>query len=100
MPGPDAPAAPTRQQAGSPTLLDNRSAPCAVGLIRAARVMETLDAGQRLEVWSRDQFAPYEVPIWAENDGHTVEVKERTGKWPRRHWRFVIRRGADKRASD
>lgn len=76
-----------------PALLDNRSAPCAVGLIRASRVMEALEAGERLEIWSRDKFAPFEVPIWADNRGHLTEVKERSGRWPRRYWRFVIRHG-------
>lgn len=74
------------------TFLDNRSAPCAVGLIQAARTMETVPAGAVLEIWSRDQFAPFEVPIWATNQGHAVEVAEQTGRWPRRYWRFLIRR--------
>lgn len=74
----------------APTLLDNRATPCAVGLIRAATAMRTLPPGARLEVWSRDRFAPMEVPLWAERDGHTVLVHERAGSWPRRFWRFVV----------
>lgn len=73
------------------TLLDNRSAPCAVGLIRADRLMRTLSDGDVLEVLSRDRFAPMEVPLWAEAEGHDVEARERAGIWPRRYWRFRIR---------
>ncbi|GAB3815947.1 hypothetical protein GCM10028820_14380 [Tessaracoccus terricola] len=73
------------------TLLDNRAAPCAVGLIRADRLMRTLSEGDVLEVLSRDRFAPMEVPLWAETEGHVVEARERTGIWPRRYWRFRIR---------
>lgn len=78
---------------GNITLLDNRSTPCAVGLIRAARLMKTLAPGDVLEIWSRDRFAPMEVPLWARTDGHTVEVQDQVGKWPNRHWLFRIRHG-------
>ncbi len=74
-------------------VLDNRSAPCAIGLIRAAERVRALAPGEELEVLSRDRFAPYEVPLWAERDGHVLLDQERAGLWPRRYWRFRIRRG-------
>ncbi|MDI9627535.1 MAG: sulfurtransferase TusA family protein [Acidobacteriota bacterium] len=88
-PASPAPAA----DAATVTLLDNRATPCAVGLIRAARLMKTLAPGDVLEILSRDRFAPMEVPLWAETDGHVVELKEQVGTWPRVHWRFRIRHG-------
>lgn len=75
-------------------VLDNRSAPCAIGLIRAAERVHALAPGEELELLSRDRFAPMEVPLWAERDGHAVLTQERGGWWPRRYWRFRIRRGA------
>lgn len=72
-------------------LLDNRSTPCAVGLIRAATEIRALEGGQVLEIWSRDRFAPMEVPLWARRDGHTVETHEEVGRWPRKYFRFRIR---------
>lgn len=74
-------------------VLDNRSAPCAIGLIRAAERVRALAPGEELEVLSRDRFAPMEVPLWAERDGHALLSQERLGLWPRRYWRFRIRRG-------
>lgn len=71
-------------------LLDNRSAPCAVGLIKAARLMDTLPAGSELEIWSRDRFAPMEVPLWAQRDGYQVEQRPQAGRWPLKHFVFVI----------
>lgn len=71
-------------------VLDNRSAPCAIGLIRAARLMATLPPGSVLEIWSRDHFAPMEVPLWAERDGYAVEQLPKVGRWPRGHMVFRV----------
>ncbi len=73
-------------------LLDNRSTPCAVGLIRAAQRMSVMPAGATLEIWSRDHFAPMEIPLWADRDGYEVLSQDRCGRWPRRYFRFVVRR--------
>lgn len=73
--------------------LDNRSVQCAVGIIKVARLLQGLPEGTLVEVWSRDRFAPHEIPIRVNNDGHTVLEQEQTGSWPRKHWRFLIRRG-------
>ncbi|HET8614304.1 MAG TPA: sulfurtransferase TusA family protein [Actinomycetales bacterium] len=73
-------------------LLDNRSTPCAVGLIRAAERMSTMPPGSTLEIWSRDHFAPMEIPLWAERDGYDVLSRDRGGRWPRRFFTFVVRR--------
>ncbi len=73
--------------------LDNRSVQCAVGIIKFARLLQGLPEGTLVEVWSRDRFAPYEIPIRANNDGHTVLEQEQTGNWPRKYWRFLVRRG-------
>lgn len=70
--------------------LDNRSTPCAVGLIRAAQTMRTLKQGEVLEIWSRDRFAPMEVPIWADRERHTIITQVKTGRWPRRYWLFQV----------
>lgn len=75
-------------------LLDNRKTPCAVGLIKAARLMATLEAGTVLEIWSRDRFAPFEIPIWAEADGHTVSDLGKRGSWPGQYMVFEVTKGA------
>lgn len=75
----------------SDVVLDNRSTPCAVGLIRAAESVRALAPGQVLEILSRDRFAPMEVPLWAERDGHQVQSTEELGRWPRKYYRFRIR---------
>lgn len=73
-------------------LLDNRATPCAIGLIRAAERMTAMAPGSTLEIWSRDHFAPMEIPLWAERDGHQVLSHRRGGRWPRRYHAFVVRR--------
>ncbi|MGH8829244.1 MAG: sulfurtransferase TusA family protein [Jiangellaceae bacterium] len=76
---------------GSPgTLLDIRHTPRAIGLIRAATRMRELSPGALLEIWSRDHFAPMEIPLWAERDGYKVVIRSRAGAWPRRYHVFVI----------
>jgi tRNA 2-thiouridine synthesizing protein A len=74
------------------SLLDNRSAPCAVGLIRAAEQMAGLPPGSTLEIWSRDHFAPIEIPLWAAHDGYDVVLHTRGGRWPRRFHVFLVLR--------
>ncbi|MDC5698019.1 sulfurtransferase TusA family protein [Intrasporangium calvum] len=73
-------------------ILDNRRTPCAVGLIRAARTMESLPPDTVLEIWSRDRFAPMEIRIWAERDGLAVTERGEGGHWPRRHRVFEVYR--------
>jgi TusA-related sulfurtransferase len=80
----------TSQPIRASVLLDNRRTPCAVGLIRAARTMRDLPTGTVLEIWSRDRFAPMEIPIWAERDGHRVVVRGQAGRWPKRHYVFEV----------
>lgn len=79
-------------------LLDNRRTPCAVGLITAARRMAELPPGTILEIWSRDRFAPMEVPIWAERDGHHVVSQGRSGRWPLGHFVFEVRKDTQRRS--
>lgn len=83
----------TTDVAPGKTLLDNRRTPCAVGLIKAARLIRTLPPGAVLEVWTRDRVAPVEIPVWADRDGHAILRQERQGSWPRRYWVFELRRG-------
>ena len=73
-------------------ILDNRRTPCAVGLIRAAQHMHDLQPGGKLEIWSRDMFAPMEIPLWATRDGYRVESHTKAGMWPRRFHVFVVAR--------
>lgn len=73
--------------------LDNRRVPCATGLIRAARAVEALEPGAMLEILSRDRFAPREIGLWAERDGHVLLEVARIGVWPWRYYRLRIRRG-------
>lgn len=80
----------TSQPITASVLLDNRRTPCAVGLIRAARTMRDLPTGTVLEIWSRDRFAPMEIPIWAERDGHRVVSQGQAGHWPNRHYVFEV----------
>lgn len=81
-------------------LLDNRKIPCAVGLIKAARLMADLEPGTVLEIWSRDRFAPWEIPLWAETAGHSVEALGWRGPVLARHMIFeVTKDGARSRAA-
>lgn len=75
-------------------VLDNRRTPCAIGLIRAARRMEELPVGTVMEIWTRDRFAPMEITLWAERDGHEVRDLGRRGPPLRRHMVFEVRRVA------
>lgn len=84
--------APARVAHRSTVVLDNRRVPCATGLIRARRRMAELAAGDVLEVHSHDRFAPFELPVWAERDGHEVLSVHRDGRWPRRTFRIAIRK--------
>ncbi len=74
-------------------LLDNRRTPCAVGLIRAAHVIRELPVATVLEIWSRDHFAPMEIPLWAERDGHAVAFRGQQGRWPVRYYVFEVTKG-------
>jgi len=76
-------------------LLDNRGTPCAVGLIKAARLMADLAPGTVLEIWSRDRFAPMEVRLWAEKNRHVVEQLPDGGKWPLRYFVFLVTKAAE-----
>lgn len=73
--------------------LDNRTVPCATGLIRAARTLDNLEPGAILEILSRDRFAPTEIALWADRDGHSVLEATRAGIWPHRYHRLLVRRG-------
>lgn len=77
---------------GTHVLLDNRSTPCAVGLIRAARAIRELETGSVLEIWTRDRVAPVEIPVWVARDGHQIVRQERVGRWPRGYFVFEVRR--------
>lgn len=71
-------------------VLDNRSTPCAVGLIRAARAIRSMRSGEVLEIWTRDRVAPIEIPVWVERDGHRIVRQSRVGRWPRGHFVFCV----------
>lgn len=73
-------------------ILDNRRAPCAVGLIRADNRMLELQPGTQLEIWSRDVFAPMEVKLWAEKAGYEMNSHTKRGLWPHRYHVFVVTR--------
>jgi TusA-related sulfurtransferase len=88
----------TTESATARVLLDNRRTPCAVGLIKAARTMKDLPAGTVLEIWSRDRFAPMEIPIWASRDGHRLLRRGRGGRWPRRHFVFEVHKDSGAKA--
>lgn len=75
------------------TVLDNRRAPCAVGLIRAAEVMAGVPEGGVLEILTRDRFATVEIPLWAMRAGHSVSIVNRSGLWPARYWVFSVTAG-------
>lgn len=82
----DAPAS----DAPAVEVIDNRRTPCAIGLIRAARRVQELAPATRVDILSKDRFAPMEVPIWAERDGHRLLGHGREGVWPGRYWRFEL----------
>ncbi|MDN5797230.1 MAG: sulfurtransferase TusA family protein [Intrasporangium sp.] len=82
----------------SRVLLDNRKTPCAVGMIRAAQQIRDLAPGTVLEIWSRDRFAPMEIPLWAERDGHLAEDRGRAGTWPFRYFVFEVTKREPRRS--
>lgn len=86
------PPMPNNAPASQHVVLDNRATPCAVGLIKAARRIREIRSGQILEIWTRDRFAPMEIPLWAERDGYEVVGQERAGAWPRKYWIFRVQR--------
>lgn len=75
-------------------LLDNRRTPCAVGLIKASRTMADLPPGTVMEIWSRDRFAPVEIPLWATKDGHEVKDCGMQGRRPSRWFVFEVTKAA------
>ncbi len=77
---------------GDHQVLDNRRSPCALGLIRAARAIRSLEPGAVLEIWTRDRVAPVEIGVWAEREGHQVIRQQRAGWWPTRYLVFEVRR--------
>lgn len=80
----------TEPVTGERVLLDNRKILCAVGLIKAARTLAALPVGTVLEIWSKDRFAPMEIPLWATTDGHRVVALGMQGAWPNRHYVFEV----------
>ncbi|HHU08951.1 MAG TPA: sulfurtransferase TusA family protein [Intrasporangiaceae bacterium] len=86
----ETPAGTEPSATGERVLLDNRRIPCAVGLIKAARTIADLESGTVLEIWSRDRFAPMEIPIWAERDGHLATALGRRGRWPTGYYVFEV----------
>jgi len=52
--------------------------------------MKTVPDGTRIEILSRDRFAPTELSMWAERDGHKVIEIRRSGVWPMRYHRIII----------
>lgn len=61
--------------------LDNRGTSCALGLARVRQRMEQIALGDMLEVTSRDRFAPFEIPAWAERAGHELIGRRQVGRW-------------------
>lgn len=82
--GPDAPVA----------RLDNRSTPCALGLLKVRERLAELPLGATLEVVTRDRFAPFEVPAWVERAGLELTSLERRGFWLFSSTVFRIRKTA------
>lgn len=76
----------------SPHRLDNRGTPCSLGLIRVKQRLAELALGDALEVVTRDRFAPYEVPLWVENNGLELISLKRSGLWIFATTTFVIRK--------
>lgn len=72
--------------------LDNRRTPFALGLIRAQTEMAALAPGAVLEILSKDRFAPYEVPAWADKEGHVVLSTARVGWWVLGYYRFLVQK--------
>lgn len=61
--------------------LDNRSTPCALGLLRVRDRIAELPLGTTLEVVTRDRFARFEVPMWVERAGLELVSLEQRGFW-------------------
>jgi TusA-related sulfurtransferase len=83
----------TSETTSDRVLMDNRHTPCAVGLIKAARAMAELPGGTVMEIWSKDRFAPIEIPLWAEKDGHAVRDCGKQGPAGRKYFVFEVTKG-------
>jgi tRNA 2-thiouridine synthesizing protein A len=51
--------------------VDNRGMLCAQGILRLARALLSLPAGQLVRVLSTDPAAEHDYPAWCRNTGHT-----------------------------
>ncbi|MCO5293300.1 MAG: hypothetical protein M9882_00120 [Homoserinimonas sp.] len=41
-----------------------------------------LPAGSRLDILTKDRFAPIEIPLWASRSGHSAPQMRKVGVWP------------------
>lgn len=74
--------------------LDNRGKPCAE-FVHVMRALQSLGPGEVLELLSTDPLSWWELPAWAQQNGHTLLLRERVGRW-RILWpayRYWIQRG-------
>ncbi len=66
----------------SRVLLDCLGDPCPVPLVRAQQALENLVIGDVLLVSTDHSCAMKNIPEWAREEGHTVEVEEiLSGRW-------------------
>ena len=72
--------------------LDNRGKSCA-GFVHIQRALESLEAGEVLEVLSTDPISWWELPAWLEKHGYELLERERRGRFLGRHYRFLITLG-------
>lgn len=75
--------------------LDLRGYRCPIPVLKARRRLETMSAGERLEILADDPVAKIDMPHFCAGAGHVLErATERDGALV-----FVIRKGEDVRRS-
>jgi TusA-related sulfurtransferase/uncharacterized membrane protein len=72
--------------------LDNRGKACA-GFVKIQKLLQGMQTGEVLELMSSDRISWWELPAWAEKNGHRLLKKEKNGRWLWQWYHFMIQKG-------
>lgn len=70
----------------SATLLDTRGRACPIPVVLLGKAAREGAPGDRIELLATDAGSVADVPAWAEQTGHLVEVAEQVAD----HFRYVV----------
>lgn len=70
--------------------LDTKGLDCPMPLLKAKKIIETMEPGQILEILGTDEGSKVDLPGWCERVGHTfLGTKEEAD-----YFRFYIKKGS------